>query len=134
MKEIKFRAWDKDAEYMVYSDKQYDTYFFEFADGLVRCFRIDEGCGSIHEPPQPISTELDNIMQYTGLKDKTGREIYEGDILINPSNRDDDDCIKNIVKWINTPYTAAFDFGSAPAAHLAEIIGDIYQNPELCTK
>ena len=95
----------------------------------------------------------DILMQYTGLKDKNGKEIYEGDILrINNNNYDPDyesffvgicmvswkgvsfsfDIIKNDMK-----IPQALD--SSGMWHIGEgdtteIIGNIYENPELLTK
>jgi len=40
MKEIKFRAWDNEAEEFIYSDQQYDDAFFEFAEGTLKAYRI----------------------------------------------------------------------------------------------
>jgi uncharacterized phage protein (TIGR01671 family) len=58
MKEIKFRAWDKENK-EIYNDF-HQTYMFT---------------DSINDDNDYI------LMQYTGLKDKNGKEIYEGDIV-----------------------------------------------------
>lgn len=76
------------------------------------------------------------LMQYTGLKDKNGKEIYEGDILKlynikkEPYNR--------IVKWhVGGMWWAhendAFYMGFYKPNENFEIIGNIYENPELLT-
>ena len=66
MREIKFRAWDKKLDCLIPNiQNQYCTDI----NVAYRSFR------DILESGNPI-------MQYTGLKDKNGKEIYEGDILL----------------------------------------------------
>ena len=62
MREIKFRGWDEKNKEMVCNIN------LLFSNCLNDCFEEYEECGL-------------KIMQYTGLKDKNGKEIYEGDIV-----------------------------------------------------
>ena len=64
------------------------------------------------------------LMQYTGLKDKNGKEIYDGDILKNEDyNR------TRVMEWENDVVPFCFDYYESPGDW--EIIGNIYENPEL---
>ena len=75
-----------------------------------------------------------NPMQYTGLKDKNGNEIYEGDILGNPMG------LKGVVEFYGGKYVwkyinkkgmeilATMDPG---LMKIKLIIGNIHENPEL---
>lgn len=67
MREIKFRAWDKQEKKMVYDvERTYDGYPVNGVSSF----------GAILDCP-----DFFDVMQYTDLKDKNGKEIYEGDIV-----------------------------------------------------
>lgn len=117
MREIKFRAWEEQEERMWYDDD----------------FKASIAYKTV------ISSK--NLMQYTGLKDKNGVEIYEGDIL--KETEGDNDSRSGIrtsywpVKW-GTEY-AGYNLGVAPKWSILnphdlkrmEVVGNIYETPEL---
>lgn len=80
----------------------------------------------------PLFEELP-LMQYTGLKDKNGKEIYEGDILNNYIIG-----VNFEIKWLNQDagfYALAYNYHYDPNDWCikGEVIGNIYENPELLT-
>ena len=148
MRTIKFRAWDKECEVMVYSDKHnhkdYDCdYWFDINNENVYCMwseDYDDICGFT----ETRSGELDNIMQYTGLKDKNGKEIYEGDIFKYDEVRDDDGYILDSEEYVKVEWVEELggfhivNVNDEPYCTVAEaleddlyVIGNIYENPEL---
>lgn len=78
------------------------------------------------------------LMQYTGLKDKNGKEIYEGDIVL----RDREENRAKDLAYVDFKFGAfrlrrvygsgmTYTFGSTRFTDKIEIIGNIYENPEL---
>ncbi len=143
MRNRKFRAWDKNAEIMVYSDQEYDDFFFEFKDGKLKAFRVVISPGTLHEPPYPSSEELDNLMDYAGPKDNQGKPIYEGDVAkVNLADGRNvlavveftDGCFELNFTAVVGRYGQDRDYLKCfTINHAVLIIGDIYQNPDLLT-
>ena len=119
MREIKFRAWDKENEKMM----------------KVSSLHLENKEISVKENETFHLFRMQDLMQYTGLKDKNGKEIYEGDILFFR-----DENMKYVVVWQD----AAFIIKSIEIRKYSEkmcwlddteicceIVGNIYENKKL---
>lgn len=133
MREIKFRAWDKEKKKWLSFDEgdpiQHDYTGFSTLGYWVEVFDFDE--------------DRVVLMQYTGLKDKNGVDIYEGDVLkmaVSKFVPDEDG-----FDWEEIIVEVYFDSGGfwyKGAGRMdhnwhfhnqneREVIGNKYENPEL---
>ena len=124
MRELKFRAWDKLNSMMLYPNGQLITWY-DCKVWLQLCHPYNHNYGLDRSPDKPENLHL---MQYTGLHDKNGKEIYEGDIV---NDRDvigvveyEDDNIRFEIRRKN-------GFSMIWTSKTIEVIGNIYENSEL---
>jgi len=117
---MKFRAWDWILKKWIFKDIGLWELFSEIQDNIL-----------FYEISWENLKERLIFMQYTGLKDIKGKEIYEGDILSN-----EDDYLKFIVEFDLGRFVAIDNkrhdiYDLKMIASQCEVIGNIYENPEL---
>ena len=121
--EIKFRMWDK-KEKRMYEFYQIPDVLKVISDNEFDLYDLLSG--------GTILSDRFVLMRFTGLKDRDGKEIYEGDILAYPDKRKKTFVI---VKWRNVVYCE--EYGTYVGFEIPEdydkmiVIGNIYENPEL---
>ena len=132
-REIKFRAYDKDLKKMRYLNGSHDFICFD-----------EKGNGYYHNMQTGLGEWFSDLMQYTGLKDKNGVEIYENDIIdihqtVNGYNqfviqydnykfsaRYYNQKTKQILGWYQYDLDELFEINETEKE--IEVIGNIYEN------
>ena len=122
-REIKYRAWLKEEKKIVIVET------IDFSEKSIQYLEKNE----IIDAYLLRTTFLEDIelMQNTGIKDKNGIEIYEGDIVICKYGPE----ITMEVKWVDEGFRTLGKYNGdnyvGYVKNSAEVIGNIYENPEL---
>ena len=124
MREIKFRVYDKDLKKMRYLNEPHDSIGFR-----------EDGNAYYHNLQTGLGEWFSDLMQFTGLRDKKGVEIYEGDI------------VKNKLSFMSLENVDVVEFNEVDCSFMLgkgkrhfnknlvlEVIGNIYENKELLEK
>ena len=146
MREIKFRAWKKDYDTGKFYMVPWEDQFFSNSSPVTHFSDYF---------PDPEDEDV-ILMQYTGLKDKHGKDIYEGDIVTFDGNMTTDDSMGiepngyiydeesiHSVVWNDKLAAWELDFDEGERRKYknhtrsllvdgkCEVIGNIHENPEL---
>jgi uncharacterized phage protein (TIGR01671 family) len=139
MKEIKFRAWEKIEKRMIYAEEAKNSKSLLAVGFHGLPIAVDSGS---FRDDEIIGWNIDHrleLMQYTGLKDCKGKDIYEGDV-VKVSYFDGyfsvgwgvfEDCCIHVETWMLFPGCNRLVWDCASSS---EVIGNVHDNPALLTE
>lgn len=122
---LKFRVWSLEQ----------NTYRYKFPYNSLGQFYVSESGKIFSDFGNTVAPEVEQknfiVEQYTGLKDKNGEEIYEGDIISNHNGKlatvfYDEASSAYRFKWLDVPVSDFLYW-----FNVDRVIGNIHENPEL---
>jgi uncharacterized phage protein (TIGR01671 family) len=132
-REIKFKAWDKNKKVFIPND------CFAVVTTSFKAFGIMIKDWEDYREGEYFYEHAQELLQFTGLTDKNGNEIYEGDVIADLKATEPEE--KGfIVKWQgcsfvfeNVNFQGNEDYGidNIESVKTLEIIGNVYENIEL---
>jgi uncharacterized phage protein (TIGR01671 family) len=153
-REINFRAWDEESKYLLPANQILEIHFEKNEVKWIGGWLVGRDEDS---DPQQELCQFNNpiLMQFTGLKDKNGKEIYEGDIVRSHWNDTNGEISFGEYEWsedndvfyrgcgfhwrnehfdhVGTKTIKCLPFGRdvEGTTNKFEVIGNVYENPEL---
>jgi YopX protein len=128
MRQIKFRVWNPHIHKMILPGEE--RFLHIELDGRLNWWTGKDG--------MPLDGGKLILMQWTGLLDKNGKEIFEGDIIDVAPHMRDSDFVRSLDK---NPYLhevkyegfviCPFDYENNDEPDKYEVIGNIFEHPEL---
>ena len=134
MRELKFRVWHISEKKMYYATSA-EQIEIQFKESGAYWLCHDVFCNTI---------DRYEVMQYTGLHDSKGKEIYEGDIVKVKDDAGEEFikqiyflggtfCVIDVAVMANIPlnqWLPDLKYGDKPLRITGEVIGNIYETPE----
>lgn len=118
----------------VYNNKIYDVFAVDFFNKTAQLVNLDRA--------ETLFTKVDTdkLIQCTGLRDKNGKLMFEGDIVHKSGSKFNGEKILSEIEWCETSahfvYSDYIGIGGSHefrtgTAGKMEVLGNIYENPEL---